>query len=128
MQPKILVVDDEQDIRERLVNFISRKISCSLEEAADGSQALEKLKKGGFDLVLLDIKMPGLSGIDVMKEALKLAPQTKFLIISGYDSREVAADALGAGAIDYIPKPQTVEAIELKVREVLSRIGKYQPK
>ena len=60
---KILVVDDEADVRESLGNFLARRIDCVLEKAASGEEALNKLKNDNFDLVLLDIKMPGLSGL-----------------------------------------------------------------
>jgi len=118
---KILVVDDEEDVRESLGNFLSRRIDCTLEKAASGEEALKKLKGDKFDLVLLDIKMPGLSGIDVMKETAKFSPQTKFLAISGYDSDEVADEALKAGATDFITKPQTPATILLKVKSILGK-------
>ncbi len=124
---KILVVDDEDDVRERIGNFLARRIDCVLEKAASGEEALKKLKNDNFDLVLLDIKMPGLSGIDVMKETAKFSPQTKFLAISGYDSDEVADAALKAGAIDFITKPQTPAAILLKVNDILTKLGKHAP-
>jgi YesN/AraC family two-component response regulator len=127
-EAKILVVDDEEDVRERLGNFLARRIDCVLEKAASGEEALKKLKNDNFDLVLLDIKMPGLSGIDVMKEAARFSPQTKFLAISGYDSDEVADEALKAGAADFVTKPQAPAAILLKVKDILSKSGKYAPK
>ncbi|MCX5696586.1 MAG: response regulator, partial [Candidatus Omnitrophica bacterium] len=70
----------------------------------------------------------GLSGIDVIKEAVKFTPETKFLAVSGYDSNDIADEALKAGAVDFIHKPQTVEGIQRKVKEVLKKIGKYEPK
>ena len=127
-KPHILVVDDEEDVRDRLANYISRRVNCSVEKAGSGEEALEKLKKHNFDLVLLDIKMPGLSGIDVMYEAAKFTPQTKFLAISAYDSHEVASQALKAGAIDFIPKPHTSEGVGLKVKDILIEMGKYEPR
>lgn len=127
-KPKILVVDDEEDVRERLTNFIFRRFICEIDKAANGSEALEKLKKDKFDLMILDIKMPGLSGIDVINEAVKFTPETKILAISAYDSHEVADGALRAGAIDYIHKPQTTEGMELKIKDILSKLGKYAPK
>lgn len=126
--PNILIVDDEEDVRERLGNLISRKIICTVEKASSGEDALLKLKSKTFDLVVLDIKMPGLSGIDVMKEALKFTPQTKFLAISGYDSHEIAEQALKAGAVDFLPKPQSQEAIQIKLKEILTKIEKYHAK
>ncbi len=125
---KILVVDDEADARDYLSNIIFRKFNCSIEKAASGEEALLKLKKDKFDLVVLDIKMPGLSGIDVMRQSAKFSPQTKFLAISAYDSDEVANQALKAGAVDFIPKPHTMETLELKLKGVLNKIGKYEPK
>jgi len=127
-EPKVLVVDDEMDVRERLSNILSRNIKCQIRQASDGKQALDELKKDSFDLVVLDIKMPGLSGIDVIKEAGKFTPQTAFLAISAYDSKEVADGALNAGAADFLHKPLTKEAVELKVKDILSRSGKYIPK
>lgn len=128
IKPKILLVDDETDVVERLANIILRRFNSIVEKAYDGKEALGKLKGDTFDLVLLDIKMPGLSGIDVIKEAVKFTPQTKIIAISGYDSKEVADEALKAGAFDFLPKPLTKEAIELKLKHVLTQIGKYQPK
>lgn len=72
--------------------------------------------------------MPGLSGIDVIREAVKFTPQTQFLAVSAYDSSEIADEVLKAGAIDFIHKPQTCEAIERKVRDILKKTGKYQPR
>ncbi|MBI4706916.1 MAG: response regulator [Candidatus Omnitrophica bacterium] len=128
LKPKILVVDDELDVLDRLANIVSRHFLCEVKKASSGEDALILLKKESFDLVLLDIKMPGLSGIDVINEAIKFTPQTKFLAISGYDSDEVASAALKAGAVDFIPKPQTSKAIQLKIKEILSQLGKYEAK
>jgi DNA-binding NtrC family response regulator len=128
IKPKILVVDDEEDVVEWLTNIVLRRFNCLVEKANDGTEALQKLKKDTFDVVLLDIKMPGLSGIDVIKEAVKFTSQTKILAISAYDSQAVADEALKAGALDFLPKPLTKEAIELKLKHILSSIGKYQPK
>lgn len=127
-KPRILVVDDEEDARDSMANIIARNFACDLEKAADGQDALDKLKAAKFDIVLTDIKMPGLSGIDVMREAKKFTPETQFLAVSAYDSNEVADEALKAGAVDFIHKPQTSEGIKNKVRDALKKIGKYQPK
>jgi two-component system response regulator (stage 0 sporulation protein F) len=127
-QPKILVVDDEEDVRERLVKLISRRFFCEVDKAGNGQEALDKLRARKFDLVVLDIRMPGLSGIDVIQEAVKFTPETRFLAVSAYDSNEIADQALKAGAVDFIHKPQTVEGIQRKVKEVLKKIGKYEPK
>jgi len=126
-EPRILVVDDEEDVRERMSELILRHFACKVDTAANGREALDKLRKDKFDLVVLDIRMPGLSGIDVIKEAAKFTPETKILAVSAYDSQDVANEAIKYGAIDFIHKPQTAEGIERKVKDVLKKIGKYQP-
>jgi YesN/AraC family two-component response regulator len=124
-QVKILIVDDEEDVLERLAKLVARRFKCEVEQASNGTIALEKLKKEKFDVMMLDIKMPGLSGIDVIREAAKFTPETKILAISGYDSQEVAEEALKAGAVDFLHKPQTPDAIELKLKDILIKMGKY---
>ncbi len=126
--PKILIVDDEEEVCMRMAKLISRHFSCETDTAFNGQEALEKLKNAKFDLAILDVKMPGLSGIDVIREAMKFTPQTQFLAVSAYDSHDIADEAVKAGAIDFIHKPQTVESIERKVRDILKKIGKYEPK
>lgn len=116
---KILIVDDENEIRDYLKRFLLKKIECIVEDAADALAALEKLKNTSFDLALVDIKMPGLSGIDLIKKAIKFTPATKFLVMSGYDSYEVAHTALEIGAADFISKPQTPQAVLAKIKDVL---------
>lgn len=127
-KPHILIVDDEEDVRERLENILLNRIDCKVEKACDGKEALCKLKTKFFDLVVLDIKMPGLSGIDVINEAVKFTPKTRILAISAYDSQEIADQALKAGATDFIHKPQTSEGIGLKVKDILTKLKKYKPR
>lgn len=127
-EPRILVVDDEAEVCERMAELISRHFTCKVDTALNGREALDKLKKVKTDLVVLDIRMPGLSGIDVIKEAVKFTPETKILAVSAYDSQDVANEALKYGAVDFIHKPQTAAGIERKVRDILKKIGKYSPK
>lgn len=127
-QAKILVVDDEEIIREKLSKIIARHFFCEVDIAANGQEALDKLRAKKIDLVVLDIRMPGLSGIDVLHEAAKFTPDTKFLAVSGYDSSEIADEALKAGAVDFLHKPQTAEGVLRKVKEILKKMGKYEPK
>lgn len=119
-KPKILVVDDEDNVRKNLSAFILKKFNSDVGQAKDGKEALEKIKEQNFDLMLLDIKMPGISGIEVIKQAKISSPQTKILVVSGYDSNEVAKEALKAGAMDFVPKPYTAEAVAAKVKSLLT--------
>jgi YesN/AraC family two-component response regulator len=117
---RILIVDDELEVRKTLSAFLSKKFDCTITTASDGAKAIEKVSSGKFDLMLVDIKMPGLSGIDVMKEVSRRAPGTKMLVISAYDSDDVADSALKAGASDYVPKSYTLAQIGIKVKSLLS--------
>lgn len=126
--PRILIVDDEEDIEKSLRRLIARRFICDVDTAFNGAETLEKFKKERFDLVVLDLKMPGLNGIDVIKEIVRFTPQTKILVVSSYDSHEIAGEALKAGASDFIHKPQTMEAIEVKIKDILMRMGKYEVK
>ena len=127
-QVKILIADDEQEVREVLKKLLLKKIHCTIELADDGAQVIERIKQAAFDLLLLDVKMPGLSGIDVIKEVRRVSPRTKIVVISGYDSKEVSDRALEEGAADYILKSYVSEEIESKIKKILAEGGAFPPK
>ena len=127
-KPKILIVDDENEVRESLRKFLTRNIECDLTEACNGRDALEVISKEVYDLILLDVKMPGISGIDVLKKMSNSHTDTDVLIITAYDSQQVAREALKHGAADYIVKPSTIEVIFEKIRQILEKRKKYLPK
>ena len=127
-KPRILIADDEAEIRSVLNKFLSGLIECDIAEAVDGRQALELLKKGPYDLVLMDIKMPGISGIDATKKIKEDYPGLEVLVISAWDSQSVASEALQAGASDYIPKPFQMKDIFNEISIILKKMGKFLPK
>jgi len=127
-RPRILIADDEAEIRSVLNKFLSGQIECDIVEAADGRQALELLKKEPCDLVLMDIKMPGISGIDATKKIREDCPGLEVLVISAWDSQSVASEALQAGASDYIPKPFQMKDIFNEISIILKKKGKFLPK
>lgn len=127
-KPKILIVDDEKEARETIRNFLSRHIECNLQEASSGRQALERINKEDFDLLLLDVKMPGISGIDVLKKSKLIHPNTDVLMITAYDSPQVAREVLKHGATDFIIKPSTIEVIFEKAVDILKKRNQYLPK
>lgn len=127
-KPKIFIVEDEADARESLKNFLTRNIECDTQEAADGRRALEILKNDVFDLILLDIKLPGISGIDVLKKAKENSPQTDVLILTGWDSQSVAEEIFKDGAVDYIIKSSPFKVSYDKICEILKKRNQYLPK
>jgi DNA-binding response OmpR family regulator len=116
---KILVVDDEPPLRELVIVTLGDQYSC--DEAVDGDAALERLRREPYDLVILDVMMPGLSGIDVLREmrsdkALKDVP---VVVMSAWQSTQDIDAALAAGADGFLPKPFRVEELDTTVRDVI---------
>jgi YesN/AraC family two-component response regulator len=127
-KPRILIVDDEEGVRDSLRRYLDRNIECVIREASNGRDALDEVNKEPYDLILLDVKMPGISGIDVLKQIQESSREVEVLVITAYDSQQVAQEALALGASDYIVKPSTIEVIFDKISEILQRRDKFLPK
>jgi DNA-binding NtrC family response regulator len=119
-QTKILVVDDEEVIREGLRRLMEAD-GLSVESAASGHQALTLMQTVDFDLVVTDLKMPGMSGIEVLKTIKILQPEVPVIIITGYSTVDTAVEAMKCGAFDYLPKPFTPDQIMEKVKTALAQ-------
>jgi DNA-binding NtrC family response regulator len=117
MAEKILVVDDEDIIRESL-SFILKKEGYVVEEAENGKAAYDKILKDSFDLVITDIEMPGMKGIDLLSEIKKINIQTTVVIITAYGSLDTAISALRNGASDYILKPVEFDELLIKMKRL----------
>lgn len=101
---RILICDDEEGIRESMKLILEDKYELSF--VADGYQCLSTLKQNpDIDLILLDIKMPQINGLEVLKHIKKIKPEAKVIIVSGYNSVETAAEATRLGADNYLIKP-----------------------
>lgn len=100
----ILVVDDEEVVRRSYARILD-EMDCDAQAAADGEQALHAMEQRPFDVVLLDLRMPGVQGLDVLKTIKHRWPASEVVIITGYPSVESAREALQLGACDYLAKP-----------------------
>jgi len=101
---KILVVDDEEVVRLSHLRVLSGA-HCSVEAVENGSDALRKMERNSFDLVLLDLRMPGMDGMSVLKLMKQRWPESEVVVITGYPSIETAKEAIQLGAYDYLAKP-----------------------
>jgi DNA-binding NtrC family response regulator len=111
---RTLIVDDEADFREITIKQLTtRGIEC--EEAADGLAAIDKMKNGGFDVVLLDVKMPKMDGIATLQRIKKLAPMTEVVILTGHASVDSGVKSIRFGAFDYLMKPIGFEPLLAKL-------------
>jgi signal transduction histidine kinase len=120
-QSKVLVVDDDPFALRSMAKVLGGE-SYQVVTAASGSEAIDLLKQDSFDLVLTDLKMPGIDGLEVLREAREIAPQAVVLILTGYASLESAIEALRKGAYDYLVKPCSDDELKLKIAKGLERV------
>ncbi|MDY6851069.1 MAG: sigma-54 dependent transcriptional regulator [Thermodesulfobacteriota bacterium] len=115
----ILVADDEQNVRTALFEILTR-LGHAVDLAENGAEALEKFKAHPFDLVITDIRMPRMDGMEVLRRIKKTSPQTPVLIVTAYGTVDNAVEAMREGAFDYILKPFSLDLIEETVVRALN--------
>ncbi|MFO0751966.1 MAG: sigma-54 dependent transcriptional regulator [Thermodesulfovibrionales bacterium] len=120
MNPRLLIVDDEEIVRKSCLKVLAPR-SYTLDTAASGAEALQKLQEACFDLVLTDLMMSDMSGIDLLRKAKEEWPDTEVILITGYGTVATAVDALKYGAYDYIEKPFTPEVLLNAVERCLEK-------
>ncbi|NPA49432.1 MAG: response regulator [Thermodesulfobacteria bacterium] len=118
---RILIAEDERPFRVLLSEELQEE-NRLIKTAADGLEALELLKEEDFDLLITDLKMPQMGGIELLKEAKRLRPDLLVIVITGYASLETAILALKEGAYDYIRKPFSLEELKVSVNNACTRI------
>lgn len=119
---KILIVEDEKAIRNVLRNILSDEDkSFEIDEAESGKEAIDMVKEKEYDLVLCDIKMPGVDGIEVLENIRENHPETTVIMISGHGDIDTAVDTMRKGAYDYISKPPDLNRLLTTVRRALDR-------
>ncbi len=117
---KILIVDDERAIRRTLRDILEME-KYDVEEAEDGLTSLVKIKQEKFDVVILDIKMPKMDGMDVMDRMAEVCPDTPVIMISGHGDIDTAVEAVKKGAFDFIAKPPDLNRLLITVRNALDK-------
>jgi len=118
---KILIVEDETVVRESLRDWLVED-GYAVEVAENGEEALEKIKEGEFGVIVLDLRLPGIDGLQVFEEAKELEPQTKGVIITAYPSKETLQKAKRLGLLDYLSKPFKVEDLEKIISGALGEL------
>ncbi len=114
---RILFADDEKSLQEFMRSELPR-LGHEVTVCPDGKAAVKSLEKGKFDVAILDLRMPGLNGIEVLEQLKQISPDTEAVVMTGHGSMETAVEALRLGAMEYIYKPcklAEIEAVLLKV-------------
>jgi DNA-binding NtrC family response regulator len=120
MPQTILIVDDEKAIRKALTEILTFE-GFAVEEAADGEEAIKKIKDNTYDCILCDIKMPKKDGLEVLQVAKEEKPDTPFIVISGHGNIETAVEAVKKGAFDYISKPPDLNRLLITIRNAMDK-------
>ncbi len=114
----ILIVDDEPIVQESIRDWL-KDAGYQVATAESGEEALELIEQQDFSVMIVDVRLPGKTGITVLKEVKALRPEIKSIIITAYPSIELAAEAMKLGAIDYLIKPIAPDDLERLIRETL---------
>ena len=115
----ILIIDDEKEIREGLVEIL-KDAGFAVDSADNGEQGLDKIKKKDFDVVVTDLIMPVVGGMEVLRGTKHIKPQTRVILITAFATVDNAVEAMKAGASDYITKPFRIDEVQTKIRKVLA--------
>ena len=118
--PSILIIDDEKSIRKTLTEILSYE-GYKIEEASDGEEGLKKFRDKNFDIVLCDIKMPKIDGIEFLEKAREINDEVPIIIISGHGNIETAVEAVKKGAYDYISKPPDLNRMLITLRNAMDK-------
>ncbi len=116
---KILLVDDENNVRDMLPSFLVSR-GFSVDTAANGIEAIEKLKSSSFNIMLTDLKMPVMDGATLIKEVRDLKPKIGIIVITGHGDIESYIDLMDVGAFDYLNKPVNLEDLYLAITNLLA--------
>ncbi len=112
--PRILMVDDEEDLMKTMVNRLNKR-NIEATGVLSGEEALETIKKDTFDIVVLDVKMPGIDGIETLRELKKIDPGIEVILLTGHASVDAALDGMKLGAYEFLMKPCKIEELIEKI-------------
>ncbi len=127
IKPRILIVDDETDIRQSFADFLFKRLDCSVDAISNGAEAIQALDREGYHVLLLDLHMPGVDGFTVLAHAKQKAPGIIALVVTRLDDPAKTKAVEDLGAI-YVSKPVTLKALLLILERELEKKGGFQYK
>lgn len=118
--PRVLLVDDEHDFRDLITKRL-RKRGLVVQAVPDGKEALAALSDAPFDVVILDVRMPGMDGIETLRAMQRLDSDAQIIMLTGHASLEAAHQGMGLGAFDYLLKPVGINELLFKIQDAMAR-------
>src|SRR4030043_326054 len=125
MENRVLVVDGERDIRDFLLKALTRIARFQVDLAENGEEALKKIEKERFDLVLRDLKMPSMDGLQLITEISRSKPEILTVLMTGHGSIDSAIEAMKNGASDYLTKPLNLDETILRLKKVIEEKQRF---
>jgi DNA-binding NtrC family response regulator len=125
VKPRILIVDDEKEFTESMAERLTIR-DYDVSTAFSGEEALEKIKGYNFDVVILDVKMPGIDGIETLREIKRIKPLTEVIMLTGNATVETAIKGMQLGALDYLMKPCDNEELVSKINRGYERKAEHE--
>jgi DNA-binding NtrC family response regulator len=125
MKARILIVDDEAEFVEALAERLTIR-DYDVTTSFNGEDALEKIKQYNFDVVFLDVRMPGMDGLEVLREVRNIKPLTEVIMLTGHATVETAIEGMRVGAFDFLLKPCETEALIEKIEKAYERKGQQE--
>ena len=125
-----LIVDDEAELRRSVISILKStmpEIDFTIDEAATGKEALDKVKEQQWDLVLMDVKMPEMNGLEALAAIKEHDPRTFVVLMTAHSNLNDAVLAIKEGAYDYVEKPVSIRTLKDRIDTVLRRVGKLPP-
>jgi DNA-binding NtrC family response regulator len=116
----VLLVDDEKEFLETLVKRLKRR-NLNILEAGSGEKAIDIMKTSNVDVVVLDVRMPGIDGIETLREIKKINPLAEVIMLTGHASVEVAIEGMELGAFDYLMKPMEIDDLLYKLQDAYQK-------
>lgn len=127
MPEHVLLIDDEKAIRE-IMTMRMKLRDMTVTACASAEEAMERIEKECFDVIVLDIMLPGMDGIQALKEILTSKPDSLVILLTGYATIEMCVEAMKLGAVDFIEKPVDIDTLCDKIKDAKSREVKSSPK
>jgi DNA-binding NtrC family response regulator len=125
MRPRILIVDDEEEFASALAERLTIR-EYEVTTSYTGQDAMEKVKQHKYDIIILDVKMPGINGIDVLKEIKSIKPLTEVIMLTGNATVETAIEGMKLGAYDYLIKPCETDDLTVKIENAYRKKSEHE--